>query len=89
VTLPKLFAMDAVTFNARLDGGTDQSRHSRNYALARSFCAWLEEKGKLWEFYRTWRDGVVADERGEKAFERVMGMTVEGAEAPWREWATQ
>jgi hypothetical protein len=89
VTLPKLFAMDAVTFNARIDGGKDQSRHSRNYALARSFCAWLEEKGKLWEFYRTWRDGVVADERGEKAFERVIGMTVEGAEAPWREWATQ
>jgi len=84
VTLPKLFAMDAAAFNARVDGGTDQSRHSRNYALARSFCAWLEEKGKLWEFYRAWRDGVGGDKRGEKVFEGVMGQTVEGAEGDWR-----
>jgi hypothetical protein len=87
VTLPKLFAMDAATFNARTDGGTDPSRHSRNYAIARSFCAWLEEKGKLWEFYRAWRDGALADTRGEKSFEGVMGTTVEAAEGEWRAWA--
>jgi len=31
---------------------------SLHYALARSVCAWLDEQGKLWAFYRAWRDGV-------------------------------
>ena len=76
MTLPKLFAMNGVTFKAMTDGGADESRRSRNYALARSFAAWLEEKGQLWTSYRAWRDGVKGDPTGERTFLRVTGATL-------------
>lgn len=43
--------------------------------MARYACQWLDERGKLWPFYRAWRDGVRDDPSGEKAFERIVGMT--------------
>ena len=57
-----------------------------NYATARYICQWLDEKGKLWDFYHRWRDDVANDPTGEKAFKEVMGMTPADATPAWRKW---
>lgn len=57
-----------------------------NYATARYICQWLDEKGKLWDFYHRWRDDVANDPTGEKAFKEVMGMTPAEATPAWRKW---
>jgi hypothetical protein len=57
-----------------------------HYAMARYFCQWMDEKGKLWPFYRAWRDNVKEDPRGEKAFIEVVGKTPKDASADWRRW---
>jgi hypothetical protein len=58
-----------------------------NYALARSVCAWLDAQGKLWPFYRAWRDGVAADANGERAFASVMGAAPRSMNETWLRWA--
>ncbi len=75
----------------RLFGMTDEAflqDGPTHYAAARYVCLWLEGKGKLWDFYRAWRDGVGEDPSGEKAFARVVGKTPQEAEAEWEAWAT-
>jgi hypothetical protein len=57
-----------------------------NYALARSACAWMDAKGKLWPFYRAYREAWSRDESGKGAFTRVMGGTPEEEEKAWRAW---
>ncbi|AKU95155.1 glycogen branching enzyme [Labilithrix luteola] len=57
-----------------------------HYAMARYVCQWLDERGKLWPFYRRWRDTVAVDPTGEKAFEAVLGMTPAAANTPWTKW---
>jgi hypothetical protein len=58
-----------------------------HYATARYVCQWLDQRGMLWPFYRAWRDGFGADPTGEKAFERVVGMSPAKANAAWTAWA--
>ncbi len=65
----------------------DESVRNLHYAMARSVAAWLDEQGKLWAFYRAWRDGAADDPTGEKAFERVMGATPAAMNAAWVKWA--
>lgn len=79
VSLPALFATTDDAFR-----GEDESRH---YAGARFFCQWLDEQGKLWDFYKAFRDGKKDDPRGEKAFAKVMGKTPEEANDAWIGWA--
>jgi putative membrane protein len=55
----------------------DEALH---YALARYLCQWLDERGKLWPFYRAFRDDRRADPTGAAAFKRVVGTTPEEAE---------
>ncbi len=57
-----------------------------HYAMARYFCQWMDEKGKLWPFFHAWRDNAKDDPRGEKAFIEVMGKTPKDASADWRRW---
>ncbi|HEX7603749.1 MAG TPA: hypothetical protein VF316_19155 [Polyangiaceae bacterium] len=57
-----------------------------HYATARYLCQWLDGKGLLWSFYRTWRDHVADDPTGEKAFAQVVGMTPVQADVPWSAW---
>jgi hypothetical protein len=73
-----LFAMSDDAFR-----GEGQSLH---YAMARYACQWLDERGWLWPFYRAWRDGIIDDVHGEKAFREVTRMSPEAANGPWREW---
>ena len=61
----------------------DEALH---YALARYLCQWLDERGKLWPFYRAFRDDRRADPTGAAAFKRVVGATPEEAEAPFLAW---
>jgi hypothetical protein len=76
--LERLFGMSDAEFL-----GPDLYLH---YAMARELCRWLDERGELWAFYAAWRDGVDDDVTGEKAFERVVGMTPVGATAQWQKW---
>jgi hypothetical protein len=78
VRLDALFGMSDETFRDR-----DESLH---YAMARYTCQWLDERGKLWPFYRAWRDGVQDDPSGEKAFGRIVGKTPADANAEWDRW---
>jgi hypothetical protein len=79
VRLDALFATPDDTFR-----GEAQSLH---YAMARYACQWLDERGWLWPFYRAWRDGILDDVHGEKAFRDATGMSPEEANGPWRAWA--
>jgi hypothetical protein len=69
------------------DGDLDGEDQDALYAAARAFCRWLDERGRLWPFYRAWRDGVATDPNGEKSFAQVTGMAPEQADAVWLEWA--
>jgi hypothetical protein len=86
-----LFGMSTLDFQGCSPAGCavhqDQDKTSRNAAIARSVCAWLDEQGKLWPFYRAWRDGVADDPTGEKTFARVMGGTPAEMNAAWVRWA--
>jgi hypothetical protein len=68
------------------DPGFHEGDENLHYAVARYACQWLDERGKLWAFYRAWRDSVGDDPTGEMAFERVMGETTVGAEGEWEAW---
>jgi hypothetical protein len=57
-----------------------------NYAAARYFCQWLDGQGKLWPFYRQWRDDFASDATGEKTFAAVMGKSPSELNAKWVAW---
>jgi len=57
-----------------------------DYALVRSVCAWMESRGRLWEFYRAYREGWRDDASGMKAFAAVMGGTPKEMEGEWLRW---
>jgi hypothetical protein len=77
-TLPALFAMSNDAFR-----GANEALH---YAMARYSCQWLDEQGRLWDFYHAWRDGLAADPTGEKAFAKVLGRSPSEANADWTRW---
>ncbi len=88
--LDALFGMSTRTFREGLDGAKGDAAkeiEGVHYALARSVCAWLDAQGKLWPFYRAWRDGFDDDETGERAFRSVMGGTPKELNAAWAAWA--
>ena len=57
-----------------------------NYASARYFCQWLDQKDLLWPFYQRWRDNHADDPTGEKAFLAVVGKSLPEADAEWARW---
>lgn len=59
-----------------------------HYATARYLCQWLDEQGKLWTFYRAFRDHVKDDPRGAKAFEAATGMTPRDANPKFVRWVS-
>ena len=86
--LDALFAMDTFTF-LTLDpahpeaGPTDLAKENRHYSLSRYFAQWLDRQGRLWPFFRAWRDGIATDPTGEKAFAAVLGRSPGQADADW------
>ncbi|MCC6647200.1 MAG: DUF1570 domain-containing protein [Polyangiaceae bacterium] len=82
VSLRALFELDDAGFRA---DGAEQ----RNYAAARTLCQWLDSRGQLFPFSRAYRDGFATDPRGERAFARVTGTTLEEANPAWLRWAAR
>jgi hypothetical protein len=77
-SLVALFHLDDATFR-----NEDETLH---YATARYFCQWLDQQGKLWDFYRQFRDHRDTDPDGTLAFAAVMGKTPAEANAAWVSW---
>ena len=78
VTLPQLFSLSDAQFRG--------SQEALNYALARYACQWLDERGKLWPFYRGWRDDFARDPSGEQAFLAATGTTPAEATPQFLRW---
>jgi hypothetical protein len=77
-SLTGLFALDDAAFR-----GPDEDL---NYATARYFCLWLDQQGKLWSFYRAFRDHRDTDPSGAEALSTVLGKTPAEADADWANW---
>jgi hypothetical protein len=76
--LDALFGMNDDTFR-----DDDEDLH---YAMARYACQWLDDRGKLWAFYQTWRDDVVDDPNGTRAFAKVLGKPPADLDEAWTRW---
>lgn len=76
-----LFGMPDDTFR--------DDREALHYSLARYFCQWLDERGKLWEFYHAFRDGYANDPTGVQSFRKVTGTTPEEAERAFLGWVAR
>jgi hypothetical protein len=93
--LDALFDMSTATFlgaSRTADGGhaIDEPARVLHYAVARSVASWLDTQGKLWPFYRAWRDarrGAEDDPTGERSFARVMGGSPSDLNERWVAWA--
>ena len=77
-SLPALFALSDREFRG--------DREALNYAAARYFCQWLDQRGKLWPFYRLWRDHFSSDPTGEQSLLEILGKTPSDANAEWSAW---
>ncbi len=69
-----------------LDDAAFRSNEALHYALAREFLRWADSRHQLWPFYRLFRDGVLDDETGEKAFAAVFGKTPADATDEFLDW---
>ncbi len=78
VSIEHLFSLTDEQFRGQEEG--------LNYALARYVCQWLDERGKLWPFYRAFRDGYTSDASGRQAFVSVTGESPEAATPTFRRW---
>lgn len=77
-SLPALFALTDAQFRDE-----DEDLH---YATARYLCQWLDQQGKLWEFYQRYRDHHAEDPSGVASFTAVLGQTPEAANVAWSSW---
>ena len=78
--LTALFRLDESTFR-----DDDEDLH---YATARYLCLWLDQRGKLWPFYRRFREHHAEDPTGAESFSVVVvvGKTPAKANAEWIGW---
>jgi hypothetical protein len=58
----------------------------KNYACARYLCLYLQEKGKLEEFYKLYRDKLSSDLSGRKMLEQVLGKKLNEIEKEFHAW---
>jgi hypothetical protein len=57
-----------------------------NYATARYLCLYLQETGKLVEFYKAFRAAVDEDPTGAATLEKTAGRKIEDLDKVWQEW---
>jgi len=76
--LDGLFGMKDETFRGDFE--------SLNYATARYFCLWLEQRKLLWEFYRKWRENFKTDVTGEQSFLAVSRQSPSEANSAFMRW---
>ena len=59
------------------------------YAAARYLCMYLQQEGKLPEFYRSFRDTFDKDKTGITQLEKVTGRSLTDVQADWEKWVSQ
>ncbi len=59
------------------------------YAAARYLCMYLQEEGKLPEFYRSFRDTYDKDNTGITQMEKVTGQTLADLQTDWKKWVSK
>ena len=57
-----------------------------NYATARYLCLYLQETGRLADFYKAFREASGRDPTGEATLEKVAGKKLEELDPAWRRW---
>jgi hypothetical protein len=77
-SLARLFELDDATFR--------NDAEDLHYATARYLCQWLDHKGKLWPFYRHFREHRQGDPTGRGSFKTIVGKTPQQANAEWASW---
>lgn len=77
-SLPALFQLNDATFRDE-----DEDLH---YALARYFCQWLDQQGKLWPFYQRFRDHYLEDPSGEQSLQATLNTSPAAANQAWSTW---
>jgi hypothetical protein len=80
---------DQVKLDTLFTWSTDEAfRKSEplHYGIAREALRWLHSQGLLWPFYTAWRDGVLGDPTGERAFQAVVHKTPAEASEAWLAW---
>jgi hypothetical protein len=82
VRLDALFAFD----DKALTPATGDPNAYLYVAVASQALRWLDDQGHLWPFYEAWRDGVLEDRTGERAFAKVVGKTPAAATPEWLAW---
>ncbi|MHB9132222.1 MAG: hypothetical protein ACYDBB_14200 [Armatimonadota bacterium] len=60
-----------------------------HYAQARYFCFFMQDRGVLRDFYRSFRDNYKADPTGRKMIQQVFRGRLSGIERDWLSWTTQ
>lgn len=78
-SLPALFALST-------DAQFRDADEDLHYASARYLCQWLDQQGKLWQFYQRFRDHHAEDPTGEQSFAAVTGKTPAEASTVWSAW---
>jgi hypothetical protein len=77
-SLTRLFELDDATFRNHAE--------DLHYATARYLCQWLDQKGKLWPFYRHFREHRGSDPSGRESFKSIVGKTPAEANTEWAAW---
>lgn len=57
-----------------------------NYATARYLCKWLQDQGKLQDFYREFKSAARDDPTGRATLQKITGMKLDELDKAWREW---
>lgn len=78
-SLRKIMSLNDADFYAARGG---------NYAAARYFMMYLQEKGRLVDFYTRFRENFAKDKTGVRFAEEVLGRKLEEVEPEWRKWVT-
>ena len=66
-----------------------ETGESLNYALARYFCFYLQERGALERVYRAFRAGWAEDGTGARFVEEILKKPLERVEADFRRWLAE
>ena len=65
-------------------------RSGLHYAMARYLLYWLQEKGKLRQFYERFRDGAAEDPTGARTLCEALGVKdLDEFQAGWQKWVTR
>lgn len=67
-------------------GFYDDRKSGIHYAVARYLVMYLQEEGKLKEFYREFRDHFEKDKTGVAALEKVTGKKIADLQGEWETW---